>query len=353
MKSGIRISIRVLCFLLIFLLLFCIIERILVAKTFPLRDNLNEKISPYILSQKLSGFYELEEDSLDVVFMGSSHIHCCVDPLIIWENYGYTSYDLSADSQDMATAYYYCKEMFKTQSPQKVVVTIDQIPERQTGLETHFSFDFMEPSLNKLEGLIRRAPDDQWPLYLTSYPDYHSRWTELTIDDFRYFTAPRENPFFGYFAYCVTETIKPWENEHITTACQLTDGYKNTIDRFYALCQENDCTLEFIKTPSAIGSLYTELVNAVRAYVSDRGIKVTDYSYDDRIGIDWSRDFADQVHANIYGSEKFSKVLGEDLLDGLTVKEHSESVVESYNEGLAFYRQCVAEYEQSKTSGAG
>ena len=56
-------------------------------------------VNSALLEQKYSkavmgGFYELEEDSVDVIFAGSSHMLNGVLPMKLWENYGFTSYNI-------------------------------------------------------------------------------------------------------------------------------------------------------------------------------------------------------------------------------------------------------------------
>lgn len=317
-------------------------------KKYPVRQNLNDRISPYVLAQKLDGFYTLEEDSLDVAFLGASYMHCSINPLIIWNEYGYTSYDLTADQQDMETAYYYCEELFKTQKPQKVAVTCNFTHYLQDKPAAHFTFDFMPFSISKLKGILKRAPEGEVLPYLIAYPDYHTRWTELTEDDFQYLTYQREHTFNGYFAYCVEASVVPQENQRITTFKELPEEDKECIDKFYRLCTANGAELIIMRTPSAIGNDFTETMNAIRAYVKDKNIKVIDYSFDDRMNIDWEKDFADQVHANIYGAEKISSVVGGDFLEGLVIKQQNQSVIDQYNTKYQLYRSYVDDYEFTK-----
>lgn len=43
----------------------------------------------------VQGFFMEQKDSLDVLMIGSSEVYSDYSPAIAWENYGYTSYDLS------------------------------------------------------------------------------------------------------------------------------------------------------------------------------------------------------------------------------------------------------------------
>ena len=66
-----------------------------------MHENINSLISKNYFNTKIRGFYELEPNSLDVVFIGSSNVHCNINPNVIWNQYGITSYDFSCDMQDL------------------------------------------------------------------------------------------------------------------------------------------------------------------------------------------------------------------------------------------------------------
>ena len=41
----------------------------------------------------MKGFYDLDDDTIDVMFLGSSSVYRTISPMILWEDYGITSYD--------------------------------------------------------------------------------------------------------------------------------------------------------------------------------------------------------------------------------------------------------------------
>ena len=89
---------KAILFCLIFAVLFQGVTILLMSKTYQVSPNLNYSFSPYHMANKVTGFYEIVKDTLDVVFLGSSHVHTNVNPLVIYNKYGITSYDFTADS---------------------------------------------------------------------------------------------------------------------------------------------------------------------------------------------------------------------------------------------------------------
>ena len=70
------------------------------------------------------GLYFQSEDSIDAVFLGTSHIHCNVNTALLWEEYGIAAYDYSGAEQPLWMTYYYLKEFYKYQDPKVVVLDL-------------------------------------------------------------------------------------------------------------------------------------------------------------------------------------------------------------------------------------
>ena len=64
--------------------------------------------------------YWQPENAIDVVMMGTSHVHCGVNTAFLWEKYGIASYDYSGAEQPLWMTYFYLKELYKYQTPKVV-----------------------------------------------------------------------------------------------------------------------------------------------------------------------------------------------------------------------------------------
>lgn len=67
-------------------------------------------------------FYELEDDTVDVLILGSSHAFENFNTGTLWDEYGMASYILAGSLQPMWNTYYYLKEALKTQTPELIVL---------------------------------------------------------------------------------------------------------------------------------------------------------------------------------------------------------------------------------------
>ena len=81
---------------------------ILSPKSFPPKvPNVNSLVDKNWLATMRGGFYNEKPNTIDIVFIGSSKIFCNLNPNIIWNQYGITSYDFSGHMQDLGTSYYF------------------------------------------------------------------------------------------------------------------------------------------------------------------------------------------------------------------------------------------------------
>ena len=89
-------------------------------------------------------FYDVKKDSLDVLFLGSSHLYYGVQPNVLWREYGIAAYDMGSAEQTVASSYFLLKEALAYQKPEVVV------------LETYYLW---YPELYNGEARLRQAFD--------------------------------------------------------------------------------------------------------------------------------------------------------------------------------------------------
>lgn len=86
------------------------------ASTENIINSFNEK--------RFEEFYALEENSLNTVFLGSSHSYCTFDPLIFKEKLGISAYQMGMPLQHMDSTYYTLKEVLNYQKPKNVILEV-------------------------------------------------------------------------------------------------------------------------------------------------------------------------------------------------------------------------------------
>ncbi len=264
-------------------------------------------------------FYDQPEDSIDVVFMGTSHIHCNVNTALLWEDYNIAAYDLTGAEQPLWMTYYFLKEVFKTQSPKLIVldlfgaVTITEDYHEKWVSENVYGMKF---SINKLEMLQQSIAPEKITLYFPTIWANHGRYKELTSEDYAVLTESKteQASFKGYTPYFGTEVwekpiAKEVEEEPIL---QKSEEYLMKIIDYV---EKQDAELLLIVAPYIRNEEHDANYKYIERILQERNVEYINYNdlYDE-INLDFSSDFNDWSHLNYYGSCKFTDYLAKDIL---------------------------------------
>lgn len=212
---------------------------------------------PYDITRKIKGFYEEPENSLDLIFVGSSQLFSTINPAVLWREQGITSYVFAANEQNPRLSYYFIREALKYQHPKAIVLDMfycdfDRI---QREAVVRLNLDDMRWGRNKIEAILNNVPPDQWLSYFFPIMKYHERWSSLGEDDFREYSG--RNPYKGWSPYGEDETeseveVKrtPEEISKNKERRELNAEAMEWIERIFDYCEEEQIELIFLKTPN-------------------------------------------------------------------------------------------------------
>ena len=119
MRKYISMVFKTISFLIIGIFLFAMIQNILMPKRAPYTKAYD--------AGKLTGFYNEEEDTIDVLICSTSHISKSILPMELYEDYGITSYNLSTSTQPIEATYYILAEALKTQSLEVFIIDVSNL----------------------------------------------------------------------------------------------------------------------------------------------------------------------------------------------------------------------------------
>ena len=296
--------------LLFFLFCFRSVDRLLAIR------------SPHGIDQ-MRTFYDQVRNSVDVLFLGSSHTHVDINTGTLWEEYGIASYDLSGAEQPLWITYHVMREALKTQRPRLMVLECyapsvfkedihhDWINENIMG---------MRFSLNKLQMMRVSLEPALWEEYFPGMMVWHDRYRGLQPEDWAAFftTAKERRKFKGYTPYF---EIEPQERQ--TGFREDTQGltYKSQIylTKIIDLCQKEEIPLFVIVSPYVVRSdLAASSQREIGEMAEQRDEMFLNYNTDEmieRMGLDYATDLCDHSHLNYLGSVKYSRCLGSDIME--------------------------------------
>lgn len=272
-----------------------------------------------------------EELSPDVIFIGSSTVYFGVNPMIMYDNYGITSYVCASSSQPAWTSYYVLKEALNKFKPQMVVFDIGFLTIKDDYAEETSNrkvFDYMKPGYNKYKGVSEAmaAGESKWD-YLFPVLRYHSRYNDLSMEDIKYLInkpAVTYNGFVMNFNQSAPLTeATPMELAENVSISPRSAMY---LQKIITLCKDNGIDLMLMKTPSynaKWGEIFENDITYIALANNLQYVNFDAYQY--MMGIDWMQDSPDEGgHLNTFGSEKFSYYLGTIINDYYDVSDRRE-----------------------------
>lgn len=272
----------------------------------------------------------------DVIFIGDCEIYESFVPAILWEEYGISSY-LRGNAQQLAWhSYYMLEDTLRYETPKAVVFNVLALMygEPQKEAYNRLALDGMEWSGVKAEAIQASMTDEEdFLTYVFPFFRYHSRWDELTAEDFTYAFA--DKPTVSDSGYLMQTGVVPADPENEPEPSPLVDVMLPKtamayLDGMTALCKERGIELILIKAPTNYYKYhwYDEWDAQIVDYAAENGLVYYNFMNQvDDIGLDMSTDTYDAgIHLNVYGAEKLSRYLGQILRDSYSIPDRRGEV---------------------------
>ena len=280
MKKTIRNIIKLTAFVLFLCVIFGAFTLILMPKT-------NTKEAGF---KHVSAYSIINEapDTIDVLILGTSQAYCSFIPLEIWKDIGVTSYVCSTPSQPLFYTEEFLQKALETQTPKLIVLETDSIFEK-----------FSETSI--LEHKLEKA----LPLIA-----YHSRWKELTSEDFVFKYDYSQRHLGKGFVYDY-RSVGRVGSDYMVPSDDVKNILSSSIyylERIINICDQKNIELIFVSSLSAANWDYSKH-NAVETIAQKYNIEYIDVNLiPEEVGLDWDNDWLDEgKHLNYYGAKKFTK----------------------------------------------
>lgn len=268
----------------------------------------------------MKNYYDLPEGTVDVLFIGSSHIGVNVSTQTLWNEYGIAAYSCWGSMQPIWNSYYYLKECLKYQTPRVVVLDI---------YGATFTYDYaqyaaqikntqgMRFSRDKINAVMASAEKDKWMPLLLGLPASHARYNELTETDFEYMPWDRHTDL-QETVNDTLETVTPVtlpDPDQWTDRQPLTEKCSEYLQKILDLCKKQGIPLELVTSPYELTEDEYERINAISDAAGKNGVRFTNFfecyqNYD----IDPEKDFSDSGHFNKYGTLKYTRAVADDIL---------------------------------------
>jgi hypothetical protein len=265
-------------------------------------------------------FYK-RADEFEVLFYGSSVVNYAITPMQLWHEYGITSYNMGNESERLTMTYYDILNSLDYASPKVIVVDLTAMvwagTTRDNTLKDHNFIDAVPISVNKVREIKDVFGRDEYLEYLIPFTLYHSRWNELSQEDF----APNyHNVFYGVDLKQGTfPNQKPTANRYEESRFGDVESERVIIKKIINLCKERNIELFFTFLPTGDRGGDQKLREYCFSTMEEENQLYFDLLYIDTL--DYSNDFFDSNHVNYVGAKKITEYLGRILTENYSLTD--------------------------------
>lgn len=328
--------------------------------------------------RRIHGFYEIEDNTIDILFLGTSTVKHGASPMQLYKDAGIISYNRATDAQPIEVSYYLLKDSFVTQHPSVVVCDVSGLfLGRDSVLELGWRYVLENYPLNSIKYQMAQTYDEFEAgagMMSVIFPiiKYHSRWNELTSADFKMPELKQESYSCGESLHSSVKgnsdasipeinSIAEFQQEP-TRKNEFVDGVysfdeideklnvpeisQSSIEylcKMKKLCDENGARLILTKVPTLMfpqnnSSAWTiQKSKMIKQIANEYGLQFLDMVYDYDCEIDWTKDTIDGgAHLNLRGGKKVTAALEDYLLKSFSFTQKSNA---QYDEYLALYQK--------------
>ncbi len=323
-------------FLLFFVVIYCCINQIVTRK------------DSYTKNRE---FLE-EENNFDVLFFGTSHMIDGLYPMELWNQYGIFSYNLAGASNQVAMHYWELVNALDYTTPKLVVVdcarisSMDKVPVLNMN-NMHKPFDFFPLSGNKVKAMYDLLEPEERSAYLWKFLLYHSRWNELSKEDF-VVKSEGEKGANSLVNVAIPNKKAVVERSEKTPADAVGAQY---LRKMIELCQEEniDILLTFIPFPANKEKM--QEANLAYDIAEEYGVNYINFLDMDGI-VDFDTDCYDShSHLNPSGARKVTEYLGAYIQENYDIPDRREDAAyASWHEDYEAYTQeKIAQIQQQQS----
>ncbi|MCR5001090.1 MAG: SGNH/GDSL hydrolase family protein [Lachnospiraceae bacterium] len=272
--------------------------------------------------------YYPKSKSTDVIFVGSSTVHSGIDPRVLLDEQGISAYLRANASQTMWISYYMIEDALRCHKPELVCIDTTFIKYDDNFVEepsTRKALDGMRLSSSKIKCIkASMGEDEKMADYIMPLFRFHSRWKELTLDDFKYAYYNKPVTINGYLPDDEVKAVEPGElvytrDEGVPISPKNVLYLKKAIE----LCQDKGIQVMLFKVPAHSPNWSRDLDEQINDIAKEYNLSYTNFDdKNDEIGLDYSTDTPDEgSHLNRWGAEKFSRYLGKYLRENYVISD--------------------------------
>ena len=287
------------------------------------------------------GNFFAETQDFDVFFMGTSRVLDGVQPMELWRDYGFTSYNMGNNSENLEMTKWVLDIAMDTHKPKAALIDVYYVDRKVTDAWAfsfrHLFLDEIPLSRKKIECVKATLPKSEWTEFLMPFSLYHGRWEEILSGSTEEQVICRP---FAMGAELRAQREKPGidfvRTKEMNTA--EMEG-KESLRKIAALCRDNGIEPVFMAIPAPISEAEQMNVNSVQLVADELGVPFINMLDAEGL-VDFDNDCYDALgHLNPDGASKVTAYLGQWL------SEHFDFEDKRGNAAYAHWNNNLETYE--------
>ena len=302
---------------------------LLIHLSYSLRDNL------YRTGLNMKGYYGEEENTLDLVILGTSSTFSAIAPMELWNSYGIASYDFCTNVQFENSMPFSIRELSKTQNPKLVMIDLapfmmkhNSVVYQEVDCNMRYNTDGFSYSKNRFDLINALVPDPEDRIYY--YFDilyYHTNEPSLSSWNWELQNARKG---YANLNGNAVFTEEQWM-EDIPENFEMPEDEVHYLDLLLEELEKHDFEVLFFNGPYFQYEEKLEQakrVQWVKNYLTEKGYSYLDMNdYRKQIGFDSGTDYSmDYCHYHINSALKITEFLGEYLTENYSLPDHRSDV---------------------------
>lgn len=293
-----------------------------------------------------------EEDSVDVLIVGTSSIMVGISPLRIYQDAQITSHVRGNSRQPPQVLYLDVKDALRTQKPKLVVcsaaMVLSDFNVDEEEVRVRRGMDYLPLTIDKIKVACAVVKESEWQTlssFIIPLTRYHSRWTDIKEGLQR---GNRDEYDFKHGQYAVYRTEPQVDNTvekmKDKTPVEVSESSMYWYKKVSELCRENGMEFLLVTTPDQRWTMGKH--NSIEQAAKSIGADYLDYNVDgiiEECGLNWQTDFYDDHHANAGGSIKQTDYLVKYMQDKYNLKasEISDSTRKRFEEDVEHFNEVL------------
>ena len=299
-------------------------------------------------------YYNSSKDH-DIIFIGDCEVFSTFSPVVLWEEFGITSFVRGSAQQLIWQSYYLLRETLTYERPKVIVLAIlaMQYGEPQAEAYNRLTLDGMRMSRHWFNSLRASmvSGEDIFSYFLPFFR-YKDRWNEINANDFAFIF---NRPQVSLNGFLINANTAPWSGFSPTPLPRATYEFGQMavdyLNKITDLAYEYDIPLVLIKAPTIFPTWHDAWNEQIVLHAERNNLLYVNLLEHD-MGLDFTLHTFDAGYTlNVFGAELVTRFFGEILVNEFNLASRKHEPGDWQRKSEIYHRTIEIQLYELETYG--